>query len=251
MLSRKSCVTVLSSVVALGTALSASGEISYWSATSGLRPDQSSPYWALNYTIPVTMPTISGGVMELATAAKTSREFFTFGPGGILMPDALSIEFGARFVSSVANQNTFSPLSVYFCLGNGLGSAFYLGADDTWLAAPNQSRGVSASVDTDNTLHTYRIEVSGSTPGSTVNVFYDNSANPLLTSTVVHDEAVYGNSPQIGFGDSSTKDSGVSEWSFLWHNASCVLINSVPEPTTASLLLIGALALSRRTVRKN
>lgn len=251
MLSRKSCIAILLSVVALGTVISASAEVSYWSASSGLRPDETSPYWYLNYTIPVTMPTISGGVMQLETVAKASREFFTFGPAGILMPDTLTIEFGARFVSSVANQNTFSPLSVYFCLGNGLGSAFYLGTDNTWLAAPNQSRGVSASVDTDNSLHTYRIEVSGATIGSTINVYYDNAVNPLLSSIVVHDVAVYGNSPQIGFEDSSTKDSGVSEWSFLWHNASCIPINAVPEPTTATLLIAGALVLGRRAIRKN
>ena len=168
-----------------------------------------------------------------------------------LMPDALTIEFSARFVSSVADQNTFSPLSVYFCIGNGLGSAFYLGSDDAWLAAPNLSRGVAATVDTDNALHTYRIELSGSTIGSTINVYYDNAASPLLTSTVVHDVAVYGNSPQIGFGDSSTKDSGVSEWGFLWHNASCIPINAVPEPTTAALLIAGALVLGRRSLRRN
>lgn len=235
----------------MGGVFSTQAEISYWSASSGLRPDQSSPYWALNYTIPVTMPTVTGGVMQLNTAAKSSREFFTFGPGGIQMPDALTIEFRARFVSSVADQDTFSPLSVYFCIGNGLGSAFYLGADDAWLAAPNLSRGVAATVDTDNAFHTYRIELSGSTIGSSINVYYDNIAAPLLTSTVVHDVAVYGNSPQIGFGDSSTKDSGVSQWEYLWHNASCIPINAVPEPTAATLLIVGALVVGRRTLRKN
>ena len=251
MFCRKSRSAILLSIVAVGGLFSAQGEISYWSASSGLRPDQTTPYWALNYTVPVTMPTVAGDVMTLTTGAKSSREFFTFGPGGILMPDALTIEFSARFVSSVADQNTFSPLSVYFCIGNGLGSAFYLGADDAWLAAPNLSRGVAATVDTDNALHTYRIELSGSTIGSTINVYYDNAASPLLTSTVVHDVAVYGNSPQIGFGDSSTKDSGVSEWGFLWHNASCIPINAVPEPTTAALLIAGALVLGRRSLRRN
>lgn len=251
MLSRKSCIAILLSAVAMGGQISAPAEIGFWSASSGLRPDETTPYWALNYTIPVTLPHISGNVMTLNTGAKSSREFFTFGPGGILMPEALTIEFGARFVASVAQETTFSPLSVYFCLGNGLGSAFYLGADDAWLAAPNLSRGVSASVDTDDSLHTYRIELSGATPGSTINVYYDNALTPLLSSTVVHDVAVYGNSPQIGFGDSSTKDSGVSEWSFLWHNASCIPINAVPEPTTAALLLVSALVLGRRSLRRN
>jgi len=246
MFCRKSRSVILSSIVVVGGLFSAWAEISYWSASSGLRPDETSPYWALNYTVPVTLPSVADNVMTLSTGAKSAREFFTFGPGGILMPDALTIEFSARFVSAVADQNTFSPLSVYFCIGNGLGSAFYLGADDAWLAAPNLSRGVSTTVDTDNALHTYRIELSGATIGSTINIYYDNAATPLLTSTVVHDVAVYGNAPQIGFGDSSTKDSGVSEWGFLWHNASCVPINAVPEPTTAVLLIAGALVLGRR-----
>jgi hypothetical protein len=105
-------------------------------------------------------------------------------------------------------------------------------------------------VDTDDAFHTFRIELTGATLGSTINVYYDNAVAPLLSSPVVHDQAVYGNSPQIGMGDSSSKDSGVSEWEYLWHNASCIPINAVPEPSSLALLTVGALLLGNRKLRR-
>lgn len=228
----------------------ASAEIASWAANSGLRPEQLSSYWQLNTSGVNTSTVVSNNLMTLRTTSRTSYDFYTFGPEGIQMPTALTIEFGARFVSSVAAETTFSPMMVYFCLGNGLGSALYLGADDLWLAAPNLSRGVSASADTDNFLHTYRIEVSGMSAGSSVNVFYDNSVSPLLSSILVNDMSVYGNTPQIGFGDKSRKDSGQSEWAFLWHNAACVPITPVPEPTVASLLLASLALWAKRNGTK-
>lgn len=162
------------------------------------------------------------------------------------MPENLTIEFKARLVSTVRNEKVFSPLSVYFCIGSGLGGAFYLGGDDVWLAGQNQSRAIGTAVDTDDAFHTFRIELTGSTIGSLINVYYDNSLTPLLSSPVVNDEAVYGDAPQIGMGDNSNRDSGVSEWEYLWHNAACVPVNAVPEPSSLALLTVGALLLGAR-----
>lgn len=54
---------------------------------------------------------------------------------------------------------------------------------------------------------------------------------------------------------SETNSSGAggmaaSDWDHLWLNASRIPITSIPEPTTASLVLGGALLLWSRKLRK-
>lgn len=251
MLSRKSRLTVLSSAVAVGTLISAQASVSFWSADSGLRPDQLTPYWTLHDDSPATPPIVTNGVMTSATMAKVKKEYFHTGPAGLDMPSDLTIEFKARFVSRVVSANNYSPMSVYFSFGDGLGGMLNLGLDDVWLAGGHNIRGVGASVDTDNAFHTYRIQLGGTSLGSSINVYYDNAVTPLLTGAVIYDPNLNCEDAEIGFGDVSTKDSGTSEWEYLWHNASCVPINAVPEPTSAALLLAGAFLLGSRKLRRN
>lgn len=251
MLSRKSCIAVLSSAVAVGTLISAQASVSYWSASSGLRPDQVSSYWVLQDDTPATPPFFTNGVMTLATTTKPRLEYFDAGPAGITMPTDLTIEFRARFASRVATANNVSPMSVYFSFGGGLGGALNFGLDDLWLASGYHVRGAGTSVDTDTAFHTYRIEVNGVSLGSPIKVYYDNALTPLLTGAVVYDASLNCGDPNVGFGDADDKDSGVSAWEYLWHNASCVPINAVPEPTSAMLLAVGALFLGHRKLRRN
>jgi len=190
--------------------------------------------------------------MTLATVARAQQEYFSFGPAGISMPSNLTIEFKVRFGLGImdpgiyADHNGSSSMSVAFSLGGGLGGAFYLGADRVWLAGAHQTRASGMAVDTDTAFHTYRIELTGATMGSTINVYYDNSVAPLLSSRVVRDVAGYGSAPEISFGDKSTKDSGVSEWEYLWHNAASVPITAVPEPTVGVLLVSAAVLFGGR-----
>ena len=178
-----------------------------------------------------------------------NRRLSYFESAGCLdISNNLTIEFNTRIWWRNACWDTVSPAAVYFGLGGGLGGVLYLGHDDVWLSGGNGTRGTGNSfVDTDDTFHTYRIEVSGKTLGSAINVFYDNGATPLFTGSVFYDLALNGNEEKIGFGDITQEDSGVSKWDYLWHNAACVPIDSVPEPTTATLLTAGgALLLARR-----
>jgi hypothetical protein len=73
-------------------------------------------------------------------------------------------------------------------------------------------------VDTDDTFHTYRIEVEGVNVGSGFKVFYDGVLT-LNGALFVADEDEH---PLIGWGDVDYNfgSSGVSEWQSFRHNAS-------------------------------
>lgn len=167
--------------------------------------------------------------------------------GPLDIPNNLTIEFNTRVWWRNACYDTVSPAAVYFGLGGGLGSVLYLGKDDVWLSGGNGTRGAGTAVDTDDEFHTYRIEVSGITLGSAINVYYDDAVNPLFTGAVIYDPAQNGNRARIGFGDITREDSGVTKWDYLWHNATHAPVDVVPEPTTAALLVAsGVLLLTRR-----
>lgn len=250
---RTSCIRLLSVVVVgvAGGIFQAHAEIEYWSASAGLRPDQASTNWTYHGESLSVRPTFYQDVMLINSTLNQRVSYFE-SAGCLDIPNNLTIEFKSRFWERNACADTVSPAAVYFGLGGGLGSVLYLGHDDVWLSGGNNTRGVGVtSVDTDNTFHTYRIELSGLTLGSAINVYYDNSINPLFTGSVFYDLALNGNEERIGFGDITQEDSGVSKWDYLWHNATCVPLDVVPEPTTAALLIAGGtMLLARRNNRK-
>jgi hypothetical protein len=249
---RSSCIGLLAVVVVSVSVFQAHAEIESWSASSGLRPDQASTNWTYRGESRSVRPTFYQDYMIISTTQNQRVSYFE-SAGCLDIPTNLTIEFRTRVWERNACYDTVSPTAVFLGLGGGLGSVLYLGRDDVWLSGGNNTRGAGTkSVDTDNTFHTYRIELAGLTLGSAINVFYDNSVNPLFTGSVIHDLALNGNDERIGFGDNTRDDSGVSKWDYLWHNAKCVPIDIVPEPTIATLLIAGgAMLLARRNHRKS
>ena len=240
----------LSVVTLAGSLFTARAGIESWSASLGLWPSQASTNWTYHGDSRSVTPAIYEHFMLIDTVQNRRLSYFE-STGCLDIPNTLTIEFKTRTWWRNACVDTLSPTAVYFGLGGGLGSVLYLGRDDVWLAGGNNTRGAGASsVDTDDIFHTYRIEVSGITLGSAINVYYDHSANPLFTGSVIYDLALNGNEERIGFGDITREDSGVSKWDYLWHNAACVPIEVVPEPTTATLLIAGGALLVARRSRK-
>jgi len=65
--------------------------------------------------------------------------------------------------------------------------------------------------------------------------FVDDAPSPLFASPSISNVA---------------SNSGLSEWDYLWRNASRIPITSIPEPTVGSLLIGGAIVLCRRRLLK-
>lgn len=237
-------IRLLSVFAVVGLLFQAHAQVESWSASSGLWPSQANTNWTYTGDSLTYMPAIYRDFMLIDTARNKRVSYFETKPGVIDIPTNLTIEFRTRVWRRNEFLDTVSPAAVYFGLGGGLGGVFYLGKDEMWFGGANHTRSVGVTgVDTDNVFHTYRLELAG----SAVNIFYDDDVNPLLTSSVFYDPAQNGTEAHIGFGDITKEDSGTSKWAYLWHNAGIIPIESVPEPTTAALLIAGgAMLLARR-----
>lgn len=208
-----------------------------WYASSGLFPDQTTTNWVLSDTA-VANPALSGGRMTLATAASSEGMSYRQ-TANLSIPANLTMEFSAKFDSRNTTANNNSPMAVFFTTAANVGNILYFGQDDVWFANGFLVRGPGASVDTDSAFHTYRIELSGTTSGSALKLFYDNGATPLLTHQLVTDATLNGATARIGFGDATAGDSGVSEWEYFWHNGSAVSV--VPEPSVTAIAVMGGM----------
>lgn len=241
-------IRLVSVFAVVGSLFKAHAQVESWSASSGLWPSQASTNWSYTGDSLTYLPAIYENYFMLIDTARNKRvQYFETKPGTIELPSNLTIEFRTRIWNRNECLDTVSPAAVYFGLGGGLGGVFYLGKDEMWLGGANHTRSAGVTgMDTDNTFHTYRLELAG----SDINLFYDNSTNPLLTSPVFYDPAQNGTEAHIGFGDITKEDSGTSKWAYLWHNAGIVPIESVPEPTTAALLIAGGAMLLARRNRK-
>jgi len=250
----KSCNSrfgLISAVALIGSLLTANAQVESWTASSGQIPTQSSTNWLYRGDSLSVTPINYNHYMLIDTTLNRRLSYFETKPGSLSLPSNLTIEFSSLIWERNATVGNLSPAAVYFSLGNGLGSVLYLGIDDVWFGAPGNTRGAGISVDTDNEFHTYRLEVTGLSLGSQIDLFYDGDENPLLTSMVYFDQSMNGSSERIGFGDITKHDSGVSKWAYLWHNAGNVPINVVPEPTTAALLMAGGALLIAQRNRKS
>ncbi len=221
--------SLLLAVVSLsGSLFPTHAAIESGAANSGLWLGQASIQWTYNGDSLTVRPAIDQHFMLLDTV-QTPRLSRSESAECLDLPETLAMEFNTGLWWQNDSSETVSAAAAHFEVGNGLGSA---------------------SVDTDDAFQIYGIEVSGISLGSSINAYYDNSANPLFTDLAVYELALNGNVDGAGFGEPSNEDSGVSNWDYLWQNAKYVPIEAVPEPNTVPLLMAGGvLLLARRTLK--
>lgn len=210
--------TLLTLVVtsALVTASSLPAATNTWSGASGVLPDQfvTPLTWTLFDTDPSHSPVLSGDTLTLANSASTILGYRQSGTR-LSVPSHLVIEATMRFVSGTSDHPARAPAGITFYVASGLANHLFIDRDTIFLNSATYVRGVGASVDTDDAFHTYRIEVDGTTSGSSVNVYYDGA---LTLSGSIYDEGLEWG-PEISWGCLSPAAQGSSEWRSFSHNA--------------------------------
>lgn len=88
----------------------------------------------------------------------------------------------------------------------------------------------------DATFENYRMELENVTPSRAFS-FEEDAPSPLFTATSIS-------------ATNPNREANVSDWNYLWRNASRIPIASIPEPTTGSLIIGGAMLLCRRRMQK-
>lgn len=197
-----------------------------WNASSGLFPDQATPAMTLFDGSSPENPQLGGGVLTIQNDAHSEYLYYEMAGSQLNVPSALTITAEVRFVSGTTSFPARTGAFIGFTTAPGVGGVLFIGIDDIFLGAANATRGPAASVDTDGAFHTYRIETSGTTAGSGVQVFQDDVLQ--LTGTLYASGADFANSPVMAFGEGSSGAAGVSEWKSFSHNA------AAPPPRRAA-----------------
>lgn len=200
-----------------------------WDASSGLFPNQVSPPMTLNDMSEPENPQLAAGVLTIANDFFSETMAYYMGGIDIQMPSHLTIATQMRFVSGSASDGTRSAAEIRFQTAPGVGNSLFIEADSIFLLSGINTRGpsVGMGIDTNESFHTYRIEVSGTGSGSSIQVFQDGI---LRLTGNTFSSANYGN-PLVLFGDATGIASGISEWTSFSHNA------AAPKPVLVSFSL--------------
>jgi hypothetical protein len=208
--------------VALSAPAQAQPYLYRWDAASGLYPDQGCPFWTL-IDNSAAQASLSGGLLTLTTTTTGSNNlgYEDLAPD-VLVPTPWIIEFRARFISSGTSNTARSGMMVQAGTGSNRVASVMFEADRIRMLSGDFTIGASVVVDTDNSLHTYRLEIAAPAVGSAVRLYQDNVL--VLTGAIWSSPNVIANA-NILWGDVSSLALGSSEWAYFEHNgsnASCV-----------------------------
>lgn len=185
-----------------------------WTSASGLLPTQVCPAWTLvDEASPENPSLAAGGPLTLSTDVTAEDMFYRQSPPLITFPagTTTTIEAGVRFVSGSNDLASRRAIGIFFNTGS-LANTLYIGQDEAFLLTGVVTAGPSASVQTDDAVHTYRIEIA---TDNTIAVFYDGVVAPILTGSMFADSSP----AQVAWGDGTGNAFGVSEWTFFRHDA--------------------------------
>ena len=208
-----------------------------WQASSGATPDAVSQGMTL-VDDAAQNPALSSGILTLTTTVSANSMFYIHSGSVMGITDLPQIETTMRFVSGGFSGGR-APAMISFGVGSGYGANILFKQDlvQTSDAAGSVIRQ-SASVDTDGSFHTYRIELAGISVGSSFTVFQDNVA--ILTDTLQTSVGAFGSAPNVAFGDLSSIAFGTSQWQSFSHNM------LIPEPGRSLLIGLSSLVLLQR-----
>lgn len=212
-----------------------------WQASSGLTPDAVTDGLTLFDSASPENPLISGGKLTLSTSTGAEDMYYLHQGSMMSISDLPQIDFRMKYVSG-SFSGARAPAMIAFGVGAGVGAQVLLKQDLVQTSDANGSTIVqSASVDTDDAFHDYRISLSGTSDGSAFTVYQDNVA--LFSDVLGTRVASFGTTPNVAFGDMSSVAFGVSEWESFSHNM------LVPEPSRMVLIAAGLVGLTMRRRR--
>jgi len=126
------------------------------------------------------------------------------------------VEVKARFVNGSSSNNARTPMSVAVLPYSDWGNILWIGNGEIFLMEDETTKGDTAIVNTTE-FHVYTIQVDSD---DNVDVYVDDTGmtnTPALSGSLIN---VSGWPAQrISFGDGTNQARGVSEWSYIRHNA--------------------------------
>lgn len=185
-----------------------------WNAASGLTPDQVEPTFPLFVSGGASAPFLESNLLKISTGQDGQNVYYMQVEPAVETEQDFSIEFRMRLVSGSTSTNLRGPVTVFITLANFRGTLLVIDVDKVFFTASSGTTGTIATVDTNEALHTYRVQHDGL---GKFTLFYDESE--LLQASAFADPANHGSLKRIGWGEGSSYAFGASEWEFFNHNA--------------------------------
>lgn len=199
-------------IIVMSNWANAVGPVSNWDSASGLKPDEiSEPYEIFNNT--GVQPTLDAGKLTISTTADSQNV-------GYIQRESLvdpSREFTAtvnmRLVSGTSSSPFRAPVGIFTTIAPSIGLVLWIDVDRVFFGVDRFVNGPISNVDTDDAMHTYRIEHDGA---GNFTLFHDDVE--ILSATAWESSQDHGVVRRFIFGDGSSNAQGVSEWSLVNHN---------------------------------
>ncbi len=184
-----------------------------WAASALVTPDQSCPAWRLTDTSAADA-TVTGGALRIATSGDGEKICYVHGDAELNAATHIFIRFRMQFISGSSQTAARGGAGVIFAFGpdRKKGSVFFEDGH-VFIAAGENTRGLTADVPTADAMHDYVIEVD---VGAGTMVLSRDSRALLTASLYTNPEDA---TDFILWGEGSVVAQGVSLWESFSHTA--------------------------------
>lgn len=215
------------------------GFTSSWEASSGLLPTQIGQPWTLVDTASPEDPVLGSQFLTISTSQDAENMFYIQSGSTVDTSGPFFMEARVRFASGSSATPSRAPISISFTTTPNVGNALFIGHDEVFFnTGDGNTKGPSASVDTDGAFHTYRIDVSAT---GALSLRYDGTL--VLTGQTFTSAAFNGSTQRILWGEGSSFATGTSEWASFTHNALAAEFPAVPQPSSLFLFAVGVVGV--------
>jgi hypothetical protein len=188
---------------------------STWDSSTSLLPQNSCPRWTEIDTSPDADGTILGGKLVVGPTTQDQHNVGYIQQGAqFSVPDTFVVEGRLQYRTGTSQVITRTPASLVFGTSPFVGNALNIGKDEVFLQRSNEVKEASVSVDTDDTLHTYRVEIAKSS--GRIDVFYDGQF--ITSGFTFTDTSFNGTTARVAFGELSLLAKGSSDYLWVRHN---------------------------------
>jgi hypothetical protein len=180
-----------------------------WEASTGTFPQHLAAPWTLTDSATPEEPHFDGDLLVLGTDPGEDMYYRQL-PAVADLSGSFYIEARMRLRSGASSATGRAPVMIAFTTGTRVGSALLISVDSVSLNRSASTIEPSVSVDTNDALHTYRIEHN--TTGD-VRVYQDGTQ--ILTGHTFYDAGFNTATMSITWGELSSVAYGTSEWEFF------------------------------------
>lgn len=199
-------------IIVMSNWANAVGPVSNWDPVSGLKPDEiSEPYELVNNS--GVEPVLDASKLTISTTTDGHNVFYIQREPLVDPSRKFTATVKMRLVSGTSTSPFRAPAAIFTTIAPSVGIVLWIDVDRVFFGVDRFVNGPISNVDTDDAMHTYRIEHDGA---GNFTLFHDDIE--ILSASAFESEQDHGTARRFIFGDGSNNAHGVSEWSLVTHD---------------------------------